>query len=210
MAEVVTFVGYRPPVRYDGIPWTRVRIQEAAAEDGSYTQLEEILFSPVDTDPSQPQTRSFTTELGTAIDYWYRVVFADATGDTSVPTTPVQNIAGGSVPTVSQYVDVVELARVLQLQSATPAQATAMLRAINASSAEIDSYLAPDAPFFPPYPALVVQVCLERAVYHWKAEQSPFGIVALGGEAPPGYTGRNSWRRHANALLPLKTSFGLG
>jgi hypothetical protein len=117
MAEVVTFVGYRPPVRYDGIPWTRVRIQEAAAVDGSYTQLEEILFSPVDTDPSQPQTRSFTTELGTAIDYWYRVVFA---------------------------------------------------------------------------------------------EQSPFGIVALGGEAPPSYTGRNSWRRHANALLPLKTSFGLG
>ena len=40
MAEVVTFVGYRPPVRYDAVPWTQVRIQESATEDGTYTQLE--------------------------------------------------------------------------------------------------------------------------------------------------------------------------
>jgi hypothetical protein len=51
-------------------------------------------------------------------------------------------------------------------------------------------------------------VNLERAVDHWKAEQSPFGIVALGGESPPSYSGRNSWRRHANTLLPLKEAWG--
>lgn len=210
MAEVVTFVGYRPPVRYDAIPWTEVRVQESATEDGTYAQLEVIPLAPVDADPSQPAARSFTTELGTALDYWYRVVFADSTGDTSVPTTPVQNVAGGSVPTISQYVDVVELARVLQLQAGTPAQAAAMLRVIQAASAQIDSYLAPAAPYFPPYPALVVSACLDIAVDLWKQEQSPFGVVVLGGEAGIAYPTRNAWRRHAQKLLPLKTEFGVG
>jgi hypothetical protein len=211
MAEVVTFVGYRPPQRFDEIPWTEARIEEAAAVDGSYTQLEAVPLAPVDTDPAQPLSRSFTTELGTAIDYWYRIIWADATGDTSVPTTPVQNVAGGSAPpTVVAYATVDELARILQLSSPSAAQTVAMQRCLDAAAAEIDSYLAPVAPYYPPYPPLVVQVNLERAVDHWKAEQSPFGIVALGGESPPSYTGRNSWRRHANSLLSLKSSFGVG
>lgn len=211
MPEVVTFVGYRPPQRFDSIPWTKARIEEASTEAGTYTQLEEINLTPVDADPSQPQARSFTTEDGTAVDYWYRIVWADGTGDTSVPTTPVQNIAGGAVPPVTvAYADVTELARILQLSSPSAAQTVAMQRCLDAAAAEIDSYLAPAAPYYPPYPPLVIQVNLERAVDHWKSEQSPFGIVAMGGEAPPSYTGRNSWRRHANALLSLKSSFGVG
>jgi hypothetical protein len=83
-------------------------------------------------------------------------------------------------------------------------------RVLDAAAAEIDSYLGPAAPFEEPYPALVVEVNLERAVEHWKQEQSPFGIVVLGGETAPSYSSRSSWRRHANTLLPLKTSFGVG
>ena len=115
MAEVVTFVGYRPPPRYDAIPWTEARIEEAATEAGTYTQLGVTTLTPVDADPALPVARSFTIENGTALDYWYRIIFADSTGDTSVPTTPVQNVTGGTVPTVSQYVETAELARVLQL-----------------------------------------------------------------------------------------------
>lgn len=212
MAEVVTFVGYRPPPRFDATPWTAVRIQESAAQDGTFVLLETKTLSPVDADPTHPAARSFTCELGTALDYWYRVIFADATGDISQPTLPVQNSAVAAVPAVSAYASVDELARILQLTSPLPtaAQIVALQRCLDAAALEIDSYLAPTAPFYPPYPALVVEVNLERAVEHWKQEQSPFGIIVLGGESAPSYSSRNSWRRHANTLLPLKSSFGVG
>ena len=143
------------------------------------------------------------------MDYWYRIVFVDATGDTSVPTTPVQNVAGGYVPVVSRYVDTAELARVLNLTAPTAAQTVAMERAIEAASRG-DRRLPrpPPAPTCSPYPALVTQVCLERAVEHWKQEQSPFGLVNMGGDSLPAFTSRNSWRRHAQTLLPLKASVG--
>jgi hypothetical protein len=210
MPEVITFISYRPPERFDELPWTEIRVEEAAAEDGTYTLIDTIPISPLDADPTDPAYQSFTTENGTDVELWYRVVFADADGDTSQPTTPVQNVAGSTGPPVVAYATTTELARVLQLSSPTPAQTVALQRCLDAAATEIDSYLAPDAPYFAPYPALVVQVNLERAVEHWKQEQSPFGIVVLGGETAPGYTSRNSWRRHANTLLPLKTSFGVG
>lgn len=107
------------------------------------------------------------------------------------------------------YAAVEELARILQLGTPSAAQTEALQRVLDAAATEIDSYLALTVPLAEPYPALVTEVNLERAVDHWKAEQSPFGIVALGGEAPPSYTSRNSWRRHANTLLPLKEAFGV-
>lgn len=210
MAEVVTFLGYRPPQRFDETPWTQARISEASSETGSYTLLETITLAPLDPDPAQPQTRSFTTELGTAVDYWYRIEWADGTGDTSVPTTPVQNVAGGTaLPVTVAYATVAELARILQLTTPSAEQTLALQRCLDAAAVEIDSYLAPAAPYFPPYPPLVVQVNLERATEHWRQEQSPFGILNLGGETGPTYTSRSSWRRHANTLLPLKGSFGV-
>lgn len=107
------------------------------------------------------------------------------------------------------YAPVDELARVLQITAPTAAQVTAMQRALDGASFEIDQYLAPDAPYADPVPALVVEVCVERSVEHWKQTQSPFGIVVLAGDAPPAYARRASWMPHANKLLPLKHSFGL-
>lgn len=210
MAEVVTFVGYRPPARFDAIPWTQARIYESATEAGTYALIDTISLSPPDADPSVPASRSFTTEDGTALNYWYQVVFVDGTGDTAQPSTPVQNVAGSGGPVVTAYASVDELARILNLVPPTPAQTVAMQRVLDAAALEIDSYLAPTAPFYPPYPALVVEVNLERAVEHWKLEQSPFGIIIIGGENASSYSSRNSWRRHANTLLPLKSSFGVG
>jgi hypothetical protein len=107
------------------------------------------------------------------------------------------------------YATADELARILQLSSPSAAQTVALDRVLEAAATEIDAYLALTVPLVAPYPDLVVEVNLERAVDHWKMEQSPFGIIATGGEAPPSYTSRNSWRRHANTLLPLKEAFGV-
>lgn len=107
------------------------------------------------------------------------------------------------------YAEPAELARILQLSNPSAAQSEALQRVLDAAAIEIDSYLGRLDPLPDPTPALVVEVNLERAVEHWKQEQSPFGIVILGGESPPGYSGRNSWSRHAQALLPLKQSWGV-
>jgi len=107
------------------------------------------------------------------------------------------------------YATTVELARILNL-TPSPAQEVALGRVLEASAEEIDSYLGRAEPFADPPPALVVEVNLERAAEHWKQEQSPFGIVVLGGEMPPGHAGGNTWRRHAKTLLPLKQSWGVG
>jgi hypothetical protein len=107
------------------------------------------------------------------------------------------------------YASTAELARILQIQSPSPAQETALGRVLEAAALEIDKYLGLLEPLADPPPALVVEVNLERAVEHWKQEQSPFGIVVLGGELPPGHAGQNAWRRHARTLLPLKESWGV-
>jgi len=108
------------------------------------------------------------------------------------------------------YASVAELARILQLATPSAAQTEALSRVLDAAATEIDSYLALTEPMPVPPPALVVEVNLERAVEHWRAEQSPFGIVAVGAESMPSYSGRNPWRRHAATLLPLKQRFGIG
>lgn len=107
------------------------------------------------------------------------------------------------------YAPVAELARILQIGTPTPAQEIALGRVLEAAALEIDSYLGRTSPLPDPPPDLVVEVNLERAVEHWKQEQSPFGIVVLGGELPPGHAGQNAWRRHARTLLPLKQSWGV-
>ena len=44
MAEVITFLDYRPPARFDATPWTQVRIQESATSDGTYAQIAHKYF----------------------------------------------------------------------------------------------------------------------------------------------------------------------
>lgn len=214
MGVVVTFLNYRPPVRYDDVPWTQARIEEAGTATGDYAALETVTFSPVDLDPTNPLYRSFTTELGSGYGYWYRVVYLDASGDSSQPTEPVQNPAAYlppadlPAPTVSAYATVAELARVLRIRTPSSDQQIAMQRVLDAAALEIDNEIGLVAPYPVPAPALVVEVNLERAVEHWQQQESPFGIVGLT-EAVPTRTGQNTWERHAQKLAPLKQSWGL-
>lgn len=109
------------------------------------------------------------------------------------------------------YAGTTELARVLHIRQATGEQGTAMQRVLDAASYEInDECNGSGTVFFgTPYPALAVEVCLERAVEHWQQQESAFGIVGLGGDAVPVTTARDSWGRHAHKLEPLKSTWGL-
>lgn len=105
MAFVVTFVDYLPPARFDGLFWTTVKIEESASSSGPWTLIETKPF-PAYTNAAEPPSASFTTELATLQNGWYRLTFVDATGDVSQPTVPVHNADDTTIiayaPTVDQ------------------------------------------------------------------------------------------------------------
>lgn len=208
--EVVTFLDYQPPQRFDGIPWTAARIEEAATEDGAYSLIETVALAPLDADPTEPAYRSFTTENGTAPAYWYRVVFADADGDLSQATAPVHNAAGaGTYGAV--YTTVEELGRVLGKPNPTPAEHAAMVRVLQAAADEINwdlgysaSYPAPSPP-----PAIVADVNLNRAAELWRFNYSTSGVLPQGPDIGVVVAPRDTWNRHHLRLNPLRLHVGI-
>ena len=107
------------------------------------------------------------------------------------------------------YASLDEFVRQLRLDNPTPDALAAAQRALDTAAEEIDSYLgySTDTPAPDPPPPLVVTVNLERAGEHWK--YLPFGVFAQGPETIPVLTARNSWYRHAQKLLPLKSAWGV-
>jgi hypothetical protein len=208
MSIVVSLEDYRPSPRYDGEPWTDARIEEAAASTGPWTTLETIALSPVDADPMNPAYRNFTTQLGTAAEQWYRIVFLDADASTGLPTVPVQNVEDDR----PVYASVAELATLLKVNAST--RHNELMRVLKAAAEEIDSEVGTTditgatTPYSNP-PALVRATNLDRASEHWKQQTTPFGIMGLGGEMSGLYTAQNSWERHAHKLAVLKGSWGL-
>lgn len=208
MATIVTFVDYTPVSRLDGIPWETAQIEEAATEDGDWTVIDTKTLLPVDADPEFPAARSFTTALGTDVDQWYRIRFFDGNGDSSEYTEAIQNIADDTDAT--PYAGTAELTRILKLRAPTVDQLAAMERVLTTAALEIDAELGRNGSFGTPYPSLVVQVNLERAVEHWQQQESAFGIIGLGGvETIAVHTARDTWDRHAHKLAPLKDSWGM-
>lgn len=208
MAVVVSLEDYRPAPRYDGTAWASARIEEGTASAGPWTVLETKTLSPVDADPRNPAYRSFTTNLGTAPAQWYRIVFLDAAANTGLPTFPIQNVADDR----PVYASVSELAQLLRVSETS--RHNSLMRVLKSAAIEIDSEIGTAdingmaLPYSNP-PELVRQVNLERAVEHWKQEQSPFGVIGITGEQDAVYTARDSWDRHAHKLSPLKGSWGI-
>lgn len=100
--SVVSLVGYRPSPRYDDLPWTDVRIEEAEEGTGPWTGIETIPLDPLDADPEQPAFRNFTTAAATLQSGWYRAVFLDAALNEDT-TDPVQYPAPGyGYPTTTE------------------------------------------------------------------------------------------------------------
>lgn len=94
---VVSFSAYTPPPRYDGEPWTTVRVEESLTKTGPWTAIEDIALTPTDADPRNPRSRDFTTESATLDAGWYRVTFVDAEGDTTAPSDPEFNGAESGI-----------------------------------------------------------------------------------------------------------------
>lgn len=111
MTQVITFEGYTPTPRYDSVHWTKAHIQEAATATGTWAQIDEITLSPTDSDPTDPQSRNLTTSLASStVGLWYRIIFVDGSGNTELPTDPVQNTAAGQLYiTRDQLKDTLEL-----------------------------------------------------------------------------------------------------
>lgn len=117
------------------------------------------------------------------------------------------------------YADADELARVLKLRSPTPAQQEALDRVLDVAAGEIDSEIGftldddgnQETPLSGWQLALAAEVNLERAVEHWRQQESPFGVLGLGTEFGGGSerTARDSWERHAHKLAPLKQGWGI-
>lgn len=101
MGYVVTFSNYTPPPKYQGGPYTEVKIEEAPANSGPWTVLETQEFDVPDADPENPEPRSFTTQLATLQAGWYRVTFIDADGDGTI-FNPVKREYSQYAPTVEQ------------------------------------------------------------------------------------------------------------
>ena len=207
MTVVVSLQDYRPSPRYDGEPWTDAQIYEGTASDGVFTLLETIPILPVDSDPENPAYRNFTTDLGTADELWYQIVFVDADMSTGQPTTPIQNVADDR----PVYASVSELAQLLRVNSTQ--RHNALMRVLKSAADEIDHEIGTvdigsvSLPYSNP-PAIARQVNLERAVEHWRQEQSPIRDRRIG-DAGSAYTARDTWDRHAHKLAVLKGSWGI-
>jgi hypothetical protein len=205
MGEIVSFANYRPPARYDGVPWANARVDEAATGDGVWATIDLLPLTPIDPDPTDPLYRSFTTDQGTSAGLWYRLVFVDAADGTSQPTWPFESLPLPAA--VAAYTTTDELFRVMKIRQPTPAQVVAGQRVIDAAALEIDREIGRNAPYDQP-PALAVEVNLERAVEHWRSEEAPFGVIGFDSSLPTP-TARDSWERYALKLAPLKERWAI-
>lgn len=134
MPQVITFEDFIPSPRFDGIPWTEARIEEAATPAGPWAQIDVIALVPVDPDPANPMIRNFTTQLAGAGELWYRIIFADASGDVLEPTTPIQNTAGSAVDTGPNWISGLDVAACCNAEDASDAT-------VFESAAEVSSQL---------------------------------------------------------------------
>ena len=110
------------------------------------------------------------------------------------------------------YITTTELADALKIRTPTAEQTTALQRAIDATTVEIDSEIdrASDATALTAdQTQLIKEVALERSTEHWMARSAPFGLLAVGIDVPAERTARDSWERHALKLAPLKNQWGL-
>jgi hypothetical protein len=206
MSIVVTFEHYVPPARFDSIAWEEARIEEAATEDGDYTQIDSAALLPVDADPTDPASRSFTTNLGTADDYWYRIVFADGFGGTTTPTFPIQNQASSIPQDVTPFAEASELATILQVNATS--NSDALDRVLHAAAGEIVSETGRND-FSGWELQLVAQVNLARAEELWKQMKVPWGVIGAESEFGATRIARDTFERHALALAPLKSEWGV-
>lgn len=111
MPFIHTLTGAVPPARFDGVPWASVRVEEAPATDGPWTEVETAALA-LDADPRIPQTRDLTFSATLAAGF-YRLTWIDGTAGESPPTAPIFD--DGAVRTPAQFATPDELAARLNI-----------------------------------------------------------------------------------------------
>lgn len=137
MSYVVTLVDLLPPARDDGLPWTGATIGEAPSQNGPFSTIVTFTFGSggipaPDSDPANPQARSFTTAQATLPSGWYLPTLADAAGDTYV----MQPIAYPPPPIPSEllYCDLADVLAREPMQTVTAST--------NPSISDVQGYIA--------------------------------------------------------------------
>jgi hypothetical protein len=207
MATVFSFVDYTPPARYDDVPWTKARIQQSDAFDGTFAQIDELTLVPVDGDPTDPQSRNLTTHLASDTpQQWYRIVWADASSGTSAPTAAIVDLGTDLVP----FTTATELFRVLKVRQPSQDQTDAANRVLLVAAQEIASEIDLSLPELDEAGyQLCASVNLDRAADLWRHTESAPGILGVVDEAVPTTFGRYSWERYAQRLSPIKEQWGI-
>lgn len=106
-------------------------------------------------------------------------------------------------------ITVTELARVLHIRAPTAEQTVALQRVLDSADLEVTSCIDRIDPLTVQEQQLADEVTLERAVEHWQQEESPFGLLGLGGDNVPIYTARDSFQRHRKKLNPIRQLRGV-
>ena len=105
------------------------------------------------------------------------------------------------------YATIIELAAALRI-TVTAANQECLQACLDAAASEIDNTVDRLEPIDPADP-LANRVNIVRGVEWFKANDAAFGVIGVSDtgtlQAP-----RNTFRRHAVALLPLKRQWGVG
>lgn len=198
--SVVNLTGYTPPVRYDEQPWTHARLEQSSTEGGTYTSVETLDLDPVDEDPVYPDSRNLTSQLGT-VGNWYRIVWVDADGGLSAPTTPGQNTAGTVAAAIAPFATAAELAKIMTVNAASNQEA--LDRCLQAAAGSMISEIGRND-LTGWELELAAQVNLALAQDLWEEMKVHWGMVGVGSEVGPTRVSRDTFERHAHRLAPLK------
>jgi hypothetical protein len=91
MSLVASFVGVVPPARFDGKPWTEVKIRQSEGPGLPWQVIDTQALAPLDADPAQPAPRSITTTQATLEEAIWGFVWLDAEGHEATTEAPVYN-----------------------------------------------------------------------------------------------------------------------
>lgn len=196
MAFTRSFEGFKPPRRFDSVPFVTVEIREAASESGTYSTIETVALSPVDTDPANPAARNFTTDEAVEAVGWYVIRWVDGGGAFS-DSVPVRYGMVGA----DAFATVEDVATRLgrDLTSTEEGQVELLLGMATASIANAVGKNDEWAETLDPVPEILRGFCIELTC---RAMANPQGLFSKS-ETIGSYSYTNSFNRDTPSGLSL-------
>jgi len=106
MPFVASFPNTKPSSRFDGHPWTHVRIEEGLTAEPPFEPVEtQALPAETTGTPEEPEARNLTTAAAPLEAGWFRLIFIDAAGAEDVAQFvqwPPPSLSSNPVPTLDE------------------------------------------------------------------------------------------------------------